>query len=130
MSPRGQQDTITRARLLAEAEKRALAILGLEQSASVVDIKRSYWLLAMENHPDKHPDDQEAEERFRMICAAYEFLMGKHNDPEMVGKPAKRFDTDPARSGRYNTDNDWGMFLWWRNQFFSPFAADSPKEEE
>jgi DnaJ like chaperone protein len=53
------------------------AVLGLEQSASVSDIKRAYRKLMSRHHPDKLGDVPEelkrrAEERAREINAAYE----------------------------------------------------------
>ena len=48
------------AQRLAKAEKRALDVLGLRQGASLPEIKRAYWLLAMQCHPDKNPRDKQA----------------------------------------------------------------------
>ena len=25
---------------------------------------------------------------------------------------------DATRAGKYNTDSEWGHFLWWRDKFF------------
>ena len=53
-------------------------ILGVVNSATEEDIKRSYRKLAMRHHPDKNPDDKDAEERFKEAAEAYEVL----SDPE------------------------------------------------
>jgi molecular chaperone DnaJ len=50
------------------------AVLGVERTASSEDIKRAYRRLALEYHPDRHPDDPEAQERFLKINAAYDVL--------------------------------------------------------
>src|SRR5438067_1221206 len=49
-------------------------ILGVEKNASVEDVKKSYRKLAMQYHPDKNPDNKEAEEKFKEATEAYEVL--------------------------------------------------------
>ena len=48
--------------------------LGLARNASPDDIKKAYRKLAMKFHPDRNPDNKEAEEKFKQINAAYEVL--------------------------------------------------------
>ena len=52
--------------------------LGLTKSATAEDIKKAYRKLVRTSHPDLHPDDPEAEARFKAISAAYDVL----KDPE------------------------------------------------
>ena len=49
-------------------------ILGLERGASDEEIKKSYRRLAMKFHPDRNPDDDQAEEKFKEGTEAYEVL--------------------------------------------------------
>lgn len=49
-------------------------VLGLDRGASGEEIKRAYRKLAMRHHPDRNPDDPEAEERFKEATEAYEVL--------------------------------------------------------
>ncbi len=49
-------------------------ILGVSQNASEADIKKAYRRLAMKYHPDRNPDDAEAEARFKEAKEAYEIL--------------------------------------------------------
>ena len=49
-------------------------ILGLAKTASEEDIKKSYRKLAMKYHPDRNPDNKEAEEKFKEVKEAYEML--------------------------------------------------------
>jgi molecular chaperone DnaJ len=49
-------------------------ILGVEKNASEDDIKKSYRKLAMQYHPDRNPDNKEAEEKFKEAAEAYEVL--------------------------------------------------------
>ena len=47
-------------------------ILGVERTATEIEIKRAYRTLALKYHPDKNPDDKEAAEKFREAAEAYE----------------------------------------------------------
>lgn len=49
-------------------------ILNLSKTASADDIKRSYRKLAMKYHPDRNPDNAEAESKFKELAEAYEVL--------------------------------------------------------
>lgn len=52
-------------------------VLGVEKSASDEDIKKAFRKLARQYHPDLHPDDKEAEAKFKEINEAYEVLSDK-----------------------------------------------------
>ncbi len=49
-------------------------ILGVEKAASAAEIKKSYRKLALKYHPDKNPDNKEAEDKFKQISEAYAVL--------------------------------------------------------
>jgi len=49
-------------------------VLGVDKKASTDDIKRAYRWLAIKYHPDKNPDNKEAEAKFKECAEAYEVL--------------------------------------------------------
>ena len=49
-------------------------ILQVSKTATKQEIKKAYRKLAMKYHPDRNPDDKEAEEMFKKINEAYEVL--------------------------------------------------------
>lgn len=75
-------------------------VLGVSRSASEDEIKKSYRKLAMQYHPDRNPNDKEAEEKFKEAAEAYDVLSNKE-------KRAKydRFGHQGVRGGQ-----DFGGF--------------------
>ncbi|MEP7271816.1 MAG: molecular chaperone DnaJ [Acidobacteriota bacterium] len=49
-------------------------ILGVSRGASDQELKSAYRKLAMQHHPDRNPDNQEAEESFKEAAEAYTVL--------------------------------------------------------
>ena len=49
-------------------------VLGVAKDAAADDIKKAYRKQAMACHPDRHPGDQEAEQRFKECAEAFEVL--------------------------------------------------------
>ncbi len=49
-------------------------VLGIAKTGTKDDIKKAYRKIAMQNHPDRNPDNKEAEDRFKEATEAYEIL--------------------------------------------------------
>ena len=49
-------------------------ILGISQGDSQDEVKKAYRKQALKFHPDKNPDNKEAEEKFKEAAEAYEVL--------------------------------------------------------
>ncbi|MEM8486919.1 MAG: J domain-containing protein [Bacteroidota bacterium] len=65
-------------------------ILGISEKASPEEIKKSYRALARKYHPDRNPNQPDAEERFKSIQEAYDIL----SDPKRR-KEYNQFRKDP-----------------------------------
>jgi len=108
------------------AKKDPFAVLGLKREEidklSKADAKTtiadSYRKLALENHPDRHPGDKEAIERFKEATAAHEALI----DPSKLMGGRGEWDTswatggrpdvreEPADDGHYTDPAEWNEF--------------------
>jgi len=72
-------------------------ILEIDESSTSDDIKKAYRSLALKYHPDKNPNDKEAESKFKEIADAYDTL----------GNKTKKKKYDSLRNPRvYHNVND------------------------
>lgn len=56
------------------AKKDFYEVLGLAKGADAAEIKKAYRRMAMKFHPDRNPDDKEAEGKFKEVQEAYDIL--------------------------------------------------------
>ena len=59
---------------MAENKRDYYEVLGIQKGASAEDIKKAYRKLALKYHPDRNPDNKEADEKFKEAAEAYEVL--------------------------------------------------------
>src|SRR5205814_9129141 len=50
-------------------------VLGVDRNATGEEVKRAYRKLAVKFHPDKNPQDPQAEEKFKELGEAYDVLI-------------------------------------------------------
>lgn len=87
--------------------------LGVERTADADEVKRAYRRLAMKYHPDRNPDDPEAESKFKELAEAYEVLSDdttrkmydRHGHAGLRGAGAAGHDFS-----RMNVDDIFSMF--------------------
>jgi DnaJ-class molecular chaperone len=93
-------------------------VLGVERSASLEDIRKSYRGLAKKLHPDLNPGNREAEERFKEVAGAYDILSDKdkrrrYDDGEIdatgAERPQQRFYKDYASQSESPYANSSGF---------------------
>lgn len=92
-------------------------LLGVERDASEEVIKKAYRKLALQYHPDKNPDNKEAEEKFKEIAEAYEILGDKDNK-------LKYDQLGHAGNGSEGMSSEDAFYEWARRQSqFNGFAG-------
>ncbi len=106
--------------------------LGVKKNASEDEIKKQYRKLAKKYHPDLHPDDDQAQDKFKEVNEAYEVLGDKEK--------RKQYDTfgssanfsngqnfDPSQYGfggeSYTYTSEGGDFSDFFNMFFGGGAS-------
>jgi len=82
-------------------------VLGVERNASEDDIRKAYRKLAMQYHPDRNPNDKQAEELFKEINEAYQVLSDskKRAHYDRLGSDYSNWQ----RRGEQG-DFDWGQY--------------------
>ena len=66
-------------------------VLGVAKNASQDEIKKAYRKLARQHHPDRNPDDESAEAKFKEVQTAYDVL------------------SDPTKRKQYDTRGNGGF---------------------
>ncbi|MBN2313249.1 MAG: DnaJ domain-containing protein [Sedimentisphaerales bacterium] len=99
-----------------KARRAACSILGVAEGEGKKTIKKAYRRASLKYHPDHNPDDKDAHKRFLLVKCAYE-LLAKDIPCDMLLDEIDSWSGVPEDE-RYELDNLWGHFLWWREKFF------------
>jgi DnaJ-class molecular chaperone len=78
-------------------------VLGVKRNAKKDEVKKAYRSLAKKYHPDKNPDDKEAEEKFKEVGAAWDMIENPQNNRN---KSRSRGPSGPGASAA-ETIKDW-----------------------
>lgn len=100
------------------AKKDYYEVLGLQKGASDEEIKKAFRKLALKYHPDRNPDNKEAEESFKEINEAYQVL----SDPEKKSQ-YDQFGTTDFNGGGFNGGFDFSDFGGFGDIFDSFFGG-------
>ncbi len=104
-------------------------LLGVTQTATAIEIKKSYRKLAIKYHPDKNPGDKKAEEKFKEISEAYEILSdtSKRGTYDQVGHEAFTRSGRGAAGGRGGFHDPFDIFsqVFGGSSFFDEFFGGS-----
>ncbi len=98
------------------------AVLGVEQTAAETDIRSAYRKLARKHHPDVNPGNNEAEETFKQISAAYDVL----SNPEKR-KLYDEFGTEGLRGG-FEPEQARAYRQWSEGRTAAGHAQEGPVE--
>lgn len=73
-------------------------VLGVDKNASEDEIKKAYRKIAIKYHPDRNPDNKEAEEKFKEAAEAYDVL----HDPQKRQQYDQFGFSGPAGAGGFS----------------------------
>ncbi len=87
-------------------------ILGVAKNASEDEIKKAYRKLAIKYHPDKNPDDKQAEDKFKEAAEAYEVLSSaeKRQRYDQFGHAGVGGSASGGFGGGMNMDDIFSQF--------------------
>lgn len=87
-------------------------VLGVSKNASTEEIKKAYRKVAMQYHPDRNPNDKEAEEKFKEAAEAYEILndSDKRAQYDRFGHNAFSQGRSGGGGGGMNMDDIFSQF--------------------
>jgi len=101
-------------------------ILGVSKDASKEEIKKSYRKLALKYHPDRNPDNKDAEEKFKEAAQAYEVLSDeqKRKKYDQFGHSGMQGGTD------YHNFSDIGDIFESFGDIFGSIFGGGPRQRQ
>src|SRR6266498_184311 len=101
-------------------------ILGVDRKASEDEIRKAYRKLAMQYHPDRNPNDKQAEDRFKEINEAYQVLSDQKKRAyyDRLGSDYSNWQRRGAPG-----DFDWGQYEGFPDFFRTIFGMGGEDTE-
>jgi len=78
-------------------------VLGINENATLEDIKKSYRSMSLKYHPDRNPNDNTSKDKFQKINEAYQILSNEHLKKDYDMKQ-KKIQPNYQDFGGMNTD--------------------------
>jgi DnaJ-class molecular chaperone len=81
--------------------------LGIQEGASIKEVKSAYRKLALQLHPDKNILDQEST-KFKIIVEAYQTLRTEYKNKIGTKSSEKFYDKNSNKKSDFNSTSSWG----------------------
>ena len=107
------------------AKKDYYETLGIERSASEEEIKKAFKKAALKYHPDRNPDNKEAEEKFKEMNEAYQVL----SDSEKKSR-YDQYGTADANGAGFSGSSDFSGFGGFGDIFGDIFGGGSSSRNQ
>ncbi|HTE31118.1 MAG TPA: molecular chaperone DnaJ [Chryseolinea sp.] len=85
-------------------------ILGVTKTSTPEEVKKAYRKVAIQFHPDKNPDNKEAEEKFKEAAEAYEVLSDADKRAKYDRFGHSRSNGGPTGGHEMNMDDIFSQF--------------------
>ena len=95
-------------------------ILGVDKNANEKEIKKAYRKLALKFHPDRNPDNEAAEAKFKEISHAYEVLSNPEKKQNYDTYGTADVHADPGFSSGPPRGNPFDIFDMFGDVFGQP----------
>ena len=116
-------------------DKNYYEILGVSRDATLDEIKKAHRKQALKYHPDRNPDDKEAEEMMKKVNAAFEELSDEDKrrkyDLELDYKERRRQNNNRgSRSYSRNEEDNSSFKEGWYEEFWRNHTTKDNKETD
>lgn len=116
-------------------DKNYYEILGVSREATLDEIKKAHRKQALKYHPDRNPDDKEAEEMMKKVNAAFEELSDEDKrrkyDLELDYKERRRQNNNRgSRSYSRNEEDNSSFKEGWYEEFWRTHTTKDNKETD
>ena len=115
---------------MARQDRNPYEVLGLEPSATRVEIRAAYLRLAKKHHPDKNPGDKASEWIFKEVGRAYETLRGTSDTRSSRGDASRRERQEHERAEPEGRQRDKGSCEQARREQQAREEAESRRREQ